>query len=45
MSFAERRRAFKEVQGEQDTVKALEDAAKSLPTRIRNEDKEGGAKP
>jgi hypothetical protein len=43
--FAERRRAFKEAQGEQDTIKALEDAAKNLPTRITNDDKEGGAKP
>jgi len=38
--FAERRRAFKEAQGEQDTIQALEDAAKNLPARTRNEDKE-----
>jgi len=35
--FAERRRAFKEVQGEQDTFKTLEDAAKNLPARSKND--------
>ncbi len=39
--FAERRRAFKEAQGEQDTIKALEDAAKNLPARAKRDDKEG----
>lgn len=34
--FAERRRAFKETQGEQDTIKVLEDAAKNLPKRSKN---------
>ncbi len=29
----------------QDTIKALEDAARSLPARIRSDDKDGGAKP
>jgi len=43
--FAERRRAFKEAQGEQDTIKALEDAAKNLPKRANSDDKPGGAKP
>ena len=42
--FAERSRAFKEAQGEQDTIKALEDAAKNLPNRAKNE-KRGGSKP
>ena len=31
--FAARRRAFKETQGESDTMRALEDAAKALPRR------------
>jgi len=35
--FAERRRAFKEAQGEQDAIKALEDAAKNLPKRNKND--------
>ncbi len=35
--FAERRRAFKEAQGEQDTLKALEDAARNLPTRAKHD--------
>jgi hypothetical protein len=43
--FAERRRVFKEVQGEQDMIKALEDAAKNLPKRTNSDDKAGGAKP
>jgi hypothetical protein len=43
--FAERRRAFKEAQGEQDAIKALEDAAKHLPTRTKSDDEEPGAKP
>jgi hypothetical protein len=34
--FTERRRAFKEAQGEQDAIKALEDAAKNLPKRSKN---------
>ncbi len=38
--FAERRRAFKEAQGEQDTLKALEDAARNLPTRAKRDDRE-----
>jgi len=42
--FAERRRAFKEAQGEQDAIKALEDATKNLPTRAKRDDKESGAK-
>jgi hypothetical protein len=37
--FAQRRRAAKEAQGEQDTIKALEDAAKNLPARTKNEGK------
>ena len=37
--FAERRRAFKEAQGEQDTFKALEDAARNLPARGNSDDK------
>ena len=37
--FAERRRAFKEAQGEQDTFKTLADAAKNLPTRGKNNGK------
>jgi len=43
--FAGRRRAFKEAQGEQDTITALEDAAKNLPKRTNSDDKAGGAKP
>lgn len=43
--FAERRRAFKEAQGERDTIKALEDAAQNLPQRTDSDDKAGGAKP
>ncbi len=39
--FAERRRAFKETEGEQDAIKALEDAAKKLPGR-KSDEKEGG---
>lgn len=35
--FAERRREFKEAQGEQDTIKALEGAAKNLPARTEKE--------
>jgi hypothetical protein len=35
--FAKRRRAFKESQGEQDTMKALEDAAKNLPGRTKRD--------
>ena len=42
--FAQRRRAFKETQGEQDAIKALEDAAKKLPIRTQS-DKEDEAKP
>ena len=42
--FADRRRAFKEAQGEQDALNALEDAAKKLPGRTKN-DEESGAKP
>jgi len=42
--FAERRRAFKEAQGEQDAIKALEDAARKLPKRTEN-DKGDGTKP
>jgi hypothetical protein len=38
--FAERRRAFKEAQGEQDTFKTLEDAARNLPTRSKNDARE-----
>lgn len=38
--FAERRRAFKEAQGEQDTIKTLEDAAKNLPKRIKGKHKD-----
>ncbi|MDI9431540.1 MAG: virulence RhuM family protein [Planctomycetota bacterium] len=38
--FAERRRAFKETQGEHDTIKALEDAAKNLPKRIESKHKD-----
>ncbi|MCX5644897.1 MAG: virulence RhuM family protein [Phycisphaerae bacterium] len=37
--FAERRRALKEAQGEQDTFKTLEDAARNLPARSRNDGK------
>ncbi|MFB3892278.1 MAG: virulence RhuM family protein [Phycisphaerae bacterium] len=33
--FAQRRRAFKEAAGEQDAMKALEDAAKKLPDRVK----------
>lgn len=43
--FAERRRAFKETQGEQDAIKALEDAARKLPGRQDSGNKEGGSKP
>jgi hypothetical protein len=43
--FAKRRRTFKETQGEQDTIKALEDAAKKLPGRTKGKNKEGGEKP
>jgi hypothetical protein len=43
--FAERRRAFKEAQGERDTIKALEDAAQNLPQRTDSDGKAGGAKP
>jgi len=43
--FAERRRAFKETQGEQDTIKALEDAAKNLPSRSQGKRKKGKSKP
>jgi hypothetical protein len=39
--FADRRRAFKEAQGEQDTIKALEDAAKNLPTRTKRDEEMG----
>lgn len=42
--FAERRRAFKEAQGEQDAIEAPEDAAKNLPNRTKNE-KRDGSKP
>lgn len=42
--FAERRRAFKEGQGEQDAIKALEDAARNLPKCTKRKDKEDGAK-
>ncbi len=41
--FAERRRAFKEAQGEQDVIKALEDAAKNLPARPKSDDKKSGS--
>ena len=42
--FAERHRAFKEERGAQDTIKALEDAAKRLPKRTKkdDEDNDGG---
>lgn len=41
-AFAERRRAFKEAQGEEDSVRALEDAAKTLPKRNKKDtDAEG----
>jgi hypothetical protein len=43
--FAERRRAFKEVEGEEDAIKALEDAAKKLPDRPKSDDKKTDAKP
>ena len=36
--FAARRRTFKEAEGERDTMKALEDAAKTLPTRPKDGD-------
>lgn len=42
--FSERRRAFRETQGEQDTIKALEDAAKNLPGRTVGKRKEGKSK-
>lgn len=38
--FAERRRAFKEAQGEQAIMKALEDAARNLPARPKSDDQE-----
>jgi len=41
--FAKRRRAFKEAQGEQDTLKTLEDAARNLPARSKNDSKRNGA--
>jgi len=43
-AFAKRRRAFKETQGEMDTVKALEDAAKKLPKRQNEDDSPEGGK-
>jgi hypothetical protein len=43
--FAERRRAIKEAQGEQDAIKALEDAARNLPARTRGDDKKDGPRP
>ena len=42
--FAERRRAFKEAQGEQDTIKALEDAARTLPSRTEGKRGKGKSK-
>jgi hypothetical protein len=42
--FAERRRAFKEAQGEQDTIKALEDAAKNLPARPKSDDQKSSGR-
>ncbi len=42
--FAQRRRAFKEAEGERDAIKALEDAAKRLPGRTKGEEKQGGEK-
>ncbi len=39
--FAERRRAFKEAQGEQDAVKALEDAAKNMLGRTKGNKETG----
>ena len=42
--FAERRRAFKETQGEQDAIKALEDAAKNLPSRTEGKRGKGKSK-
>ena len=43
--FAERRRAFKEARGEQDAVKALEEAARKLPGRPESGHKGEGTKP
>jgi hypothetical protein len=43
--FAERRRAFKEEQGEQDSIKALEDAAENLSARTEDESDSGGMRP
>jgi hypothetical protein len=43
--FAQRRRAVKEVLGEQDAIKALEDAARNLPARTRGDDKKESPKP
>lgn len=42
--FARRRRSFKEAEGEQDAIKALEAAAKKLPDRTDDDDNEGGDK-
>lgn len=42
--FAERRRAFKEVQGEQDTIKSLEDAARNLPSRTEGKGRKSKSK-
>ena len=39
--FAKRRREFKEATGEQDTIRALEDAARRLPNPKKNDDAEG----
>lgn len=41
--FTARRRTFKEEQGAQDTIKALEDAAKKLPKRSKKNGKGGKA--